>query len=215
MSEKKHKERRRRERAKKEEPKVNKINDVKMAYIMYGKKVFVIPIVIAIILGAVIWGIVYNARKNNAPQETADNQKEQINYIWGEIKPGKRNTNNFTTVRSSDGVDVPVPTGYTASSVESERYVGCKFEKVTNTWYSQDITSTLSSSGTYPWSKNSNGIWVSGNYKVNSSTSEMTTSSFTVGAKGGKIKLNWSVSSENDWDKLYMGRDKTWEEKHK
>ena len=123
MSEKKHKERRRRERAKKEEPKVNKISDVKMAYIMYGKKVFVIPIVIAIILGAVIWGIVYNARKNNAPQETADNQKEQINYIWGEIKPGKRNTNNFTTVRSSDGVDVPVPTGYTASSASDENSV--------------------------------------------------------------------------------------------
>ena len=127
MSEKKHKERRRKEKAKKEEPKVNKISDVKMAYIMYGKKVFVIPIVIAIILGAVIWGIVYNARKNNAPQETADNQKEQINYIWGEIKPGKRNTNNFTTVRSSDGVDVPVPTGYTASSASDENSVNGGF----------------------------------------------------------------------------------------
>ena len=127
MSEKKNKERRRRERAQKEEPKVNKISDVKMAYIMYGKKVFVIPIVIAIILGAIIWGIVYNARKNNAPQETADNQKEQINYIWGEIKPGKRNTNNFTTVRSSDGVDVPVPTGYTASSASDENSVNGGF----------------------------------------------------------------------------------------
>ena len=127
MSEKKHKERRRKERAKKEEPKVNKISDVKMAYIMYGKKVFVIPIVIAIILGAVIWGIVYNTRKNNAPQETADNQKEQINYIWGEIKPGKRNTNNFTTVTSSDGVKVPVPTGYTASSASDENSVNGGF----------------------------------------------------------------------------------------
>ena len=123
MSEKKHKERRRRERAKKEEPKVNKISDVKMAYIMYGKKVFVIPIVIAIILGAVIWGIVYNTRKNNAPQETADNQKEQINYIWGEIKPGKKNANNYTMVTSSDGIQVPVPTGYTASSASDENSV--------------------------------------------------------------------------------------------
>ena len=123
MSEKKHKERRRKERAKKEEPKVNKISDVKMAYIMYGKKAFIVPIVVMVILGAIIWGIVYNARKDNAPQETADNQKEQINYIWGEIKPGKRNTNNFTTVRSSDGVDVPVPTGYTASSASDENSV--------------------------------------------------------------------------------------------
>ena len=127
MSEKKHKERRRRERAKKEEPKVNKISDVKMAYIMYGKKVFVIPIVIAIILGAVIWGIVYNTRKNNAPQETADNEKEQINYIWGEIKPGKKNANNYTMVISADGVQVPVPTGYTASSASDENSVNGGF----------------------------------------------------------------------------------------
>ena len=107
--------------------KVNKISDVKMAYIMYGKKVFIIPIVIAIILGAIIWGIVYNARKGNAPQETADNEKEQINYIWGEIKPGKKNTNNFTTVTSSDGVKVPVPTGYTASSASDENSVSGGF----------------------------------------------------------------------------------------
>ena len=127
MSEKKHKERRRRERAKKEEPKVNKISDVKMAYIMYGKKAFIVPIVIVVILGVVIWGIVYNTRKNNAPQETADNQKEQINYIWGEIKPGKKNANNFTTVTSSDGVDVPVPTGYTASSASDENSVNGGF----------------------------------------------------------------------------------------
>ncbi len=112
-----------RKQRKEEKEKVTKISDVKMAYIMYGKKVFVIPIVIAIILGAVIWGIVYNTRKNNAPQESADNQKEQINYIWGEIKPGKRNTNNFTTVTSSDGVQVPVPTGYTASSASDENSV--------------------------------------------------------------------------------------------
>ena len=196
MSEKKHKERRRRERAQKEEPNVNKISDVKMAYIIYGKKVFVIPIVIAIILGAVIWGIVYNVRKNNAPQETADNQKEQINYIWGEIKPGKKNTNNYTMVTSSDGIQVPVPTGYTASSVKDETYVNGIKRTETRTLYSQDITNTLSSSGTYPWSKNSSGIWVSGNYNVHSSKSEMTTSSFTVGANGGKVKINWSVSSE-------------------
>ena len=116
-----------RKQRKEEKEKVNKISDVKMAYIIYGKKVFIIPIVIAIILGAIIWGIMYNARKDNEPQETADNQKEQINYIWGEIKPGKRNTNNFTTVTSSDGVDVPVPTGYTASSVSDENSVNGGF----------------------------------------------------------------------------------------
>ena len=196
MSEKKHKERRRKERAKKEEPKVNKISDVKMAYIMYGKKAFIVPIVIVIILGAIICGIVHNVRKNNAPQETADNQKEQINYIWGEIKPGKKNANNYTMITSSDGIQVPVPTGYTASSVKDESYVNKTTitEKVV-TGYLQDLTSTLSSSGTYPWSKNSSEIWVSGNYSMSGSTSEITTSSFKVGANGGKIKINWSVSS--------------------
>ena len=119
-------EQRKRQR-KKEKEKVNKIGDVKMAYIMYEKKVFIIPIIIAIILGAVIWGIAYNARKNNAPQETADNQKEQINYIWGEIKPGKKNDKNYTTVTSSDGKQVPVPTGYTASSASDENSVNGGF----------------------------------------------------------------------------------------
>ena len=203
MSEKKHNERRRKERAQKEEPKVNKISDVKMAYIMYGKKVFVIPIVIAIILGAIIWGIVYNTRKNNTPQENADNQKEQINYIWGEIKPGKKNANNYTMVTSSDGIQVPVPTGYTASSVADETYVNGMTTTEQVTMYSQNITNTLSSSGLNPWTRNSDGIWVSGNYYVKNSTSEMTTGSFTVGAKGGKVKINWSVSSEANHDKLY------------
>ena len=192
-----------RKQRKEEKEKVNKISDVKMAYIMYGKKVFVIPIVIAIILGAIIWGIVYNTRKNNTPQENADNQKEQINYIWGEIKPGKKNANNYTMVTSSDGIQVPVPTGYTASSVADETYVNGMTTTEQVTMYSQNITNTLSSSGLNPWTRNSDGIWVSGNYYVKNSTSEMTTGSFTVGAKGGKVKINWSVSSEANHDKLY------------
>ena len=116
-----------RKQRKAEKEEVNKISNAKMAYIMYGKKAFIVPIVIVVILGVIIWGIVYNVRKNNAPQETADNQKEQINYIWGEIKPGKKNANNFTTVTSSDGVQVPVPTGYTASSASDENSVSGGF----------------------------------------------------------------------------------------
>ena len=116
-----------RKQRKEEKEKVNKISDVKMAYIMYGKKAFIVPIVVMVILGAIIWGVVHNVRKNNAPQETADNQKEQVNYIWGEIKPGKKNANNYTMVTSSDGVQVPVPTGYTASSASDENSVNGGF----------------------------------------------------------------------------------------
>ena len=182
------------------EEKVNKISNLKLMMLINKNSVMTF-IVVMLILGAIIFGLVYNIRKGYTPQESADNKKENVNYIWGEIKPGKKNENNYTMVTSADGIQVPVPTRYTASSVEDERYVNGK--DVTVTTYSQDITSTLSSSGTYPWSKNSDGIWVSGNYHVNSSTSEMTTSSFTIGAKGGKVKINWSVSSEADYDKLY------------
>ncbi len=34
-----------------------------------------------------------------------------------------KNTSNYTDVVSKDGITVPVPTGYTASSIESEQYV--------------------------------------------------------------------------------------------
>ena len=116
-----------RKQRKEEKEKVTKIGDLEFMYLAYGKKVFIIPIVIVVILGAIICGIVYNARKDNAPQETADNQKEQINYIWGEIKPGKKNENNYTMVTSADGIQVPVPTGYTASSASDENSVNGGF----------------------------------------------------------------------------------------
>ena len=116
-----------RKQRKEDKEKVNKIRDLEFIYLAYGKKAFIVPIVIMVILGAVIWGIVHNIRKNNAPQETADNEKEQVNYIWGEIKPGKKNANNYTMVTSSDGVQVPVPTGYTASSASDENSVNGGF----------------------------------------------------------------------------------------
>ena len=186
------------QRKKEEKEKVNKISNLKLMMLI-NKNSVITFIVVMLILGAIIFGLVYNIRKGYTPQEIADNKKENVNYIWGEIKPGKKNENNYTMVTSSDGIQVPVPTGYTASSVEDERYVNGKY----GTMYLKDITNTLSSSGIYPWSKNSDGIWVSGNYKKSSSTSEMTTGSFIVGAKGGKIKINWSVSSQAKYDKLY------------
>ena len=161
-----------------------------------SKKGVLILIAIIVLLGIAIYGIVSNAQKNNGLLEIGDNQKDQEKYVWGQVLAKTKNTNNYTMVTSADGIQVPVPTGYTASSVKDETYVNGIKRTETRTLYSQDITNTLSSSGTYPWSKNSNGIWVSGNYNVHSSKSEMTTSSFTVGANGGKVKINWSVSSE-------------------
>ena len=166
-----------------------------------SKKGVLILIAIIVLLGIAIYGIVSNAQKNNGLLEIGDNQKDQEKYVWGQVQAKTKNTNNYTMVTSADGIQVPVPTGYTASSVANERYVGTTSE--TKTFYLANTITSFTSSGTYPWSKNSEGIWVSGNYNVNSSTSEMTTDSFTIGTKGGKVKINFSVSSEFNYDKLY------------
>ena len=166
-----------------------------------SKKGVLILIAIIVLLGIAIYGIVSNAQKNNGLLEIGDNQKDQEKYVWGQVQAKTKNTKNYTLVTSADGIQVPVPTGYTASSVANERYVGTTSE--TKTFYLANTITSFTSSGTYPWSKNSEGIWVSGNYNVNSSTSEMTTDSFTIGTKGGKVKINFSVSSEFNYDKLY------------
>ena len=191
-----------RKQKKENEEKVNKISNLKLMMLI-NKNSVITFIVVMLILGAIIFGLVYNIRKGYTPQETADNKKENVNYIWGEIKPGKKNENNYTMVTSADGVQVPVPTGYTASSVEDERYVN-GIQEIVTMKYLQDITSTLSSSGEYAWTKNWNGIWVSGNYNHIYSSSIMKTDNFIIGPKGGQIKINCSVSSNSMYDKLYV-----------
>ena len=118
----------------------------------------------------------------------------------GRIQKQAMNPNNYTMVKSRDGIDVPVPKGYTASSVESESYVNGTFETL---YLNKNITDTFTSEGTYPWSKNSNGIWTSGNYNIDGSTSEMTSEEFTVSEDGGILQLNWTVSSQLYYDYLY------------
>ena len=118
----------------------------------------------------------------------------------GRIQKQAMNPNNYTMVKSKDGIDVPVPKGYTASSVESESYVNGTFETL---YLNKNLTDTFTSEGTYPWSKNSKGIWTSGNYNIDSSTSEMTSEEFTVSEDGGILQLNWTVSCEFYNDYLY------------
>ena len=118
----------------------------------------------------------------------------------GRIQKQAMNPNNYTMVKSKDGIDVPVPKGYTASSVESESYVNGTFETL---YLNKNLTDTFTSEGTYPWSKNSNGIWTSGNYNIDGSTSEMTSEEFTVSEDGGILQLNWTVSCELYNDYLY------------
>ena len=78
------------------------------------------------------------------------------------------------TYTDPTGRTAPVPVGFTASSVESEKYIDYNVEKK-GTWESL----TFSSSGTYPWTKNaSDGVWQSGNYNVANSTSELESNEF-------------------------------------
>ena len=56
---------------------------------------------------------------------------------------------------------------------------------------------------TYNWSLNSDGIWVSGNYNVTSSTSTLISDEFTL-TEAKTVLVEWSVSSESaSYDYLY------------
>ena len=60
----------------------------------------------------------------------------------GRIQKQAMNPNNYTMVKSKDGIDVPVPKGYTASSVESESYVNGTFETL---YLNKNLTDTFTS----------------------------------------------------------------------
>ncbi len=103
-------------------------------------------------------------------------------------------------IYASDGITVPVPKGYTASSVESEMYVNGIDEKHTGTETELEFTS----SGDYPWTQNEDdGVWVSGNKGVVSTTSTLTSNEFTIGENGGRLIVNWTVSCHYQYAYLY------------
>ena len=69
---------------------------------------------------------------SSARLETVQEQEEQNSpKALTEISARTPNTNNFTYVTSEDGIQVPVPKGYVASTDTEERYVnGVKTEGV-------------------------------------------------------------------------------------
>ena len=88
----------------------------------------IFTIVFACIIAIVIVGT--NSKKANTELALAEkteklqNQEEQSTpKALTEIKAREPNTNNFTYVTSEDGIQVPVPKGYVASSDVEERYV--------------------------------------------------------------------------------------------
>ena len=164
------------------------MKDIKVKKINKKTIVIISIVLVAIILVTAVICLVTKKDKNVEVENTGRIQKQAMN------------PNNYTMVKSKDGIDVPVPKGYTASSVESESYVNGTFETL---YLNKNLTDTFTSEGTYPWTKNDSGIWTSGNYNIDSSTSEMTSEEFTVSEDGGILQLNWTVSSQLYYDYLY------------
>jgi hypothetical protein len=62
---------------------------------------------------------------------------------------------------------------------------------------------TFTSAGTYPWQKNEDGVWYSGNKGKSSTSTTMTSNEFTI-IEPRTIKFEWTVSSESaNYDYLY------------
>ena len=79
-------------------------------------------------------------------------------------------------------------------------------KKQTSVSGGSEITPSITNDATYPWVLN-DGVYSSGNSKVKSSTSTLTYS-FNLSNKGA-IVLDYSVSSENNYDKLIIKVDNT------
>lgn len=94
-----------------------------------SKKIIKIIILLVIVL-IIITLVLKNNNKINFKFTGGLKKKQEISTTMKE-----KNTNNFTYVTSRDGEQVPVPKGYTASSVENEQYVNVQKDTEGNKLY--------------------------------------------------------------------------------
>lgn len=125
---------------------------------------------------------------------------DEANRIGADVDTSKWDLTKVDIVYDKTGIPVPVPKGYTASSVESEMYVNGLNTIKTGTKTELEF----SSEGDYPWTKNDDGVWVSGNAGVTDSTSTLVSNEFTVGENGGRLIVDWSVSCNTGVDGAYL-----------
>ena len=121
---------------------------------------------------------------------TLEEKVAKANNIGRDVDTSKWDLAKVDIVYDKTGIPVPVPKGYTASSVESEMYVNGLNTIKTGTKTELELSST----GDYPWTQNDDGVWVSGNQGIVDSTSTLTSNEFTVGENGGRLTINWTVS---------------------
>ena len=125
---------------------------------------------------------------------------DEANRIGADVDTSKWDLTKVDIVYDKTGIPVPVPKGYTASSVESEMYVNGLNTIKTGTKTELEF----SSEGDYPWTQNDDGVWVSGNAGVLDSTSTLVSNEFTVGENGGRLMVEWSVSCSYRYAYCYV-----------
>ena len=130
----------------------------------------------------------------------------QNERIEKEIKASKlkqldQEGQNYRLVISADNVQVPVPKGYVASQIEGENYVTPEYSHTTIQHKGNYTQLNWSSPAgeTYPWTLDENGIWISGNQGIPSSTSTLESEEFDY-IKGTTLTIKYTYSS--NWGDL-------------
>ena len=136
------------------------------------------------------------------------NNNKTINKINTTTKALDQEGQNYRLVTSADNVQVPVPKGYVASQVTGENYVTPQYQHTTNTYKGNYTELTWSSpeGEQYPWTQDENGIWISGNQGIPSSTSILESEEFNY-IKGTTLTINYTYSSQNSWGTDYLSID--------
>ena len=113
---------------------------------------------------------------------------------------------NYRLVTSADNVQVPVPKGYVASQITGETYVSPEYQHTTIQHKGNYTQLNWSSPAgeTYPWTQDENGIWISGNRGIPSSTSTLESEEFDY-IKGTTLTINYTYSSQSgDYLNIYL-----------
>ena len=173
----------------------SKVNNTKKrtgSVVLSSRKRKILAIIIMLVIIALLLTLTLNKKQIISNSAETSNKKEHQKLAGA-----------YTDVVSLDGITVPVPTGYTASSVPEEQYVnGLNIEKKASL---ENLTLSSDSTQSYPWTYDTAiSAWKSGNYQIDSSTSTLETNTFTIGSSGGRIEVEWSVCSQNGVDILYV-----------
>ena len=113
---------------------------------------------------------------------------------------------SYRLVTSADNVQVPVPKGYVASQVTGENYVTPQYQHtpIPHKGNYTELTWSSPEGEQYPWTQDSNGIWISGNQGIPNSESVLESEEFNY-IKGTTLTINYTYSSQNgDYLDIYL-----------